>query len=97
MIRLWGKQRANYGTDLRELACRIAISQGLDLNAILQWNVSEAHYFVSSKAWEEHTKQQEAQMQFLADIGASINKTIAACAKSTNDTIAKNISVLLNR
>ena len=75
MIRLWGKQRANYGTDLRE----------------------EAHYFVSSKAWEEHTKQQEAQMQFLADIGASINKTIAACAKSTNETIAKNISVLLNR
>ena len=79
------------------LAQTICLQQKFDLRGVLQWRVSDAELLVSSKAWESQIKQQSEILQMQADMIASVNKTIAGAAKSTNETIAKNIAALVNR
>lgn len=86
-----------YGESLMNLAQTICLQHKFDLRGVLQWRVSDAESLVSSQAWENNIKQKSEIIQAQADMIASVNKTIAGAAKSTNETIAKNIAALVNR
>ena len=76
------------------LAQTICLQHKFDLRGVLQWRVSDAESLVSSQAWENNIKQKSEIIQAQADMISSVNKTISGAAKSTNETIAKNMAVL---
>ena len=46
---------------------------------------------------KQHQAKKSEIIQAQADMISSVNKTISGAAKSTNETIAKNIAALVNR
>lgn len=64
------------------------MQRGLDLNAVLQWRVSDTLDFVASAAWDNAIKAEEARSQFLAGLATSICKAIAASGDAIVKTLA---------
>lgn len=93
LLRVWGKQRRNYGAQWLKTAQTVAISRGYDFNAVMQWRISDLENFIGCTAWENAAKAEESQFRFWSELAASVNKTIAA----SGDAIVKTLANLAKR